>query len=111
MNIEEQQHGDVTVLKPQGPVIGTDVDQLSDHITKVLDGNCHAMVLDASRVTFVDSRGLEALVDATEELIRHGQVLRLAGVSETLKEVLELTELASLFEQYDDADAAVRSVE
>ncbi len=111
MNIEEQRHGKVTVLRPQGPVIGTDVDQLGDHITKVLDGNCRAMVLDASRMTFVDSRGLETLVDATEELIQRGQVLRLAGASETLKEVLELTELASLFEQYDDTDAAVRSIE
>lgn len=111
MNIEEQRHGEVTVLRPQGPIIGTEVDQLAGRIAKVLDGNCRAMVLDASTVTFVDSRGLEALVDATEELIRHGQVLKLAGVNDTLKEVLELTELESLFEQYDDADAAVRSIE
>ena len=111
MNIEERRHGEVTVLRPQGPIIGSEVDQLADRIVKVLDGNCRAMVLDASTVTFVDSRGLEALVDATEELIRHGQVLKLAGVNDTLKEVLELTELESLFEQYDDADAAVRSIE
>lgn len=111
MNIEEKQHGEVTVLRPQGPIIGTEVDQLAGHIAKVLDGNCRAMVLDASTVTFVDSRGLEALVDATEELIRHGQVLKLAGANDTLKEVLELTELESLFEQYDDTDAAVRSIQ
>ena len=111
MNIEQQQYGEVTVLKPQGPVIGTGVDQLAGQIAKVLEGDCRAIVLDTSRVTFVDSRGLEALVDATEELIRHGQVLKLAGANETLKEVLELTELASLFEQFDDADAAVRGIE
>ena len=111
MNIEEQRRGEVTVLRPQGPIIGSEVDQLAACITKAMDGNCRAMVLDASTVTFVDSRGLEALVDATEELIRHGQILKLAGVNDTLKEVLELTELESLFEQYDDADAAVRSIE
>ncbi len=111
MNIEQQQYGEVTVLKPQGPVIGAGVNQLTAHITKVLEGDCRAIVLDMSRVTFVDSHGLEALVDATEELIRHGQVLKLAGANGTLKEVLELTELASLFEQFDDADAAVRGIE
>ena len=111
MNIEQQQQGEVTVLIPHGPVIGTEVDQLAERIARVLDGNCRAIVLDTSRVAFVDSRGLEALVDATEQLIRNGQVLKLAGANEMLKEVLELTELASLFEQYDDADTAVRSIQ
>ncbi len=111
MNIEQQQYGEVMVLKPQGPVIGTEVDQLAGRIAKVLEGNCRAIVLDMSRVAFVDSRGLETLVDTTEQLIRSGKVLKLAGANGTLKEVLELTELASLFEQFDDAEAAVGSIQ
>jgi len=111
VTINEERHGKVAVLKPQGPVIGSDSDQLAEHIAKVLDENAGPIVLDASKIPFVDSRGLEVLVDATERLIRNGQVLKLAGTNDTLKEVLELTELASLFEQYDDAEAAVRSVQ
>ncbi len=111
VTIDEQRHGKAAVLRPEGPVIGADCDQLADHIARVLDENCSSVILDTSRVPFVDSRGLEVLVDATERLIRSGQVLKLAGSNDTLKEVLELTELASLFEQYDDTDAAVRSIQ
>jgi anti-anti-sigma regulatory factor len=38
-----------------------------------------------------------------------GHALRLCGANETLRQVLELTDLAPQFEQYADVNAAVRS--
>jgi len=62
-----------------------------------------------SAVPFVDSIGLEALVGLSEEMGRSGQTLRLCAANKTVREVLELTDLTSHFDHFEDANTAVRS--
>ena len=45
----------------------------------------------------------------TEQLAQSGNALKLCGVNETVREVLDLTDLTSLFEYFEDINAAVRS--
>ena len=109
MNIEETQVGAVTVLKPEGALSQDDTEPFGQRLTEALGRSFRRLVVDMSAVPFVDSRGLEVLVDATEELAESGHALKLAGTNELLREVLELTELTSLFEHYEDVNAAARS--
>ena len=88
--------------------MGADADQLRVQLTQAAEDGS-GVVLDVSAASFVDSRGLEVLVDAGEQLIRGGGTLKLARASPTLLEVLELCELASMFERFDDVNAAVGS--
>ena len=110
MRISRKERGEAVVLAPAGPLIGTEADRLSKRIAKVLEAGAGALVLDVSAVPFIDSQGLEVLVDTTEGLIRTGKALRICGANELLNEVFELTDVASLFEQFDDVDAAVGSI-
>ena len=66
-------------------------------------------VLDAVEIAFVDSRGLECLVEVNEQLMKGGQSLKVCGANETIREILELTDLSSVFEHYADVGSAVRS--
>lgn len=109
MEIREQKHGAVTALQPKGPIIEDDADRLRDRLLEVRAKSLGRLVLDLANVPFVDSRGLEALLDVTDELAKGGQSLRLCGENEVLREILELTDLASSFEHYDDVNSAVRS--
>ena len=111
MKIDEERRGTMTVVRPQGALVGADADGLHAHLTRAAESNSGNIVLDASTVAFVDSHGLEVLADMTERLIRNGRTLKLAGANPTLREVLELTELAPMFEQFDDVDAAVEGPE
>ena len=99
------------VIKPQGPLVGADADQLRGHLAKAMEESLGRVVLDVSTVAFVDSRGLEVLVDATEQLTQDGGVLKLAEPDMLLREILDLTDLSSMFEYFDDADEAVRSLQ
>ena len=67
------------------------------------------VVLDASAVAYVDSRGLEVLVEVGEAMSQGGQALKLCGANETLREVMELTETFGNFEHFADIQSAVRS--
>ncbi len=59
------------------------------------------LVLDLTSVAYVDSVGLECLMDAAEQTGRAGECLRVCGVSDTMREVFELTEMAPFFEDLD----------
>lgn len=109
MRIDETQHGQVTVLQPFGPLAGDDSSQLHGRLGAVVNSGCTGIILDASRISFVDSGGLEVLAEATEQLIRSGRVFKLCAANDIVSEVLQLTELHSLFEQFDSTEAALAS--
>lgn len=109
MQIQEQHQGAVTVLRPEGPVIGEDAEQLKQRFAAVMGKSLGRVVLDASAVPFIDSRGLEILQQTTATLAQGGQALRVCAANETLREVLELTGLAPEFEYFQDVASAVRS--
>lgn len=109
MEIHESRQGAVTVLKPQGPLTGPDAEQFKASVSAVMDKSLGRFVVDISEVPYVDSRGLEVLKETTDELSQSGQALRVCGANETVREVLDLTQLTELFEHYQDVGSAVRS--
>jgi anti-sigma B factor antagonist len=109
MEIQEHNQGAVTVLVPKGPLVEGDTPAFREHLERVLARTLGRFVLDASGVPFADSKGLETLLDLTEQMGQSGQSLKLCKANETLREVLDLTGLAPHFEFFEDANDAVRS--
>lgn len=109
MEIHEQVKGAVRLLRPRGALVNPDAELLKARALDAIHAHLGRVVLDAAAVPFADSRGLEILLELGEALAQSGQALKLCAVSETLREALELTDLVSLFDLYDDADSAVRS--
>ncbi len=89
MKIESIDRGGVFVLCPRGLLTGADAEVLRSHLDELAANPASEIVLDCSGLRFVDSRGLEVLVEAAEQFIRSGRTLRLAACTATLREVLE----------------------
>ena len=109
MEIHEQRQGAVTVIKPKGALCASDADQFKQRVQGTLERTLGRFVIDVSEVPYLDSRGLEVLKETTDELAASGRALRLCAANETVREVLELTDLSQYFEYYQDANSAVRS--
>jgi anti-anti-sigma factor len=109
MNIERNTHGAVTVVKPVGAVAQADADALYAELSDVNRQSLGRIVLDVSGVPFMDSRGLEILLELNDELATSGRALKLCGLSDLLREVLELTDVLSSCECFEDVNSAVRS--
>ena len=109
MEIQEQTQGAVTVIKPTGPLTQADAEQLRNSVMETANKSSGRFVIDASGIAFIDSAGVELLVDLTERMAESGQALKLCGVTETLREVLELTGWSDTFEFFDDLNTGVRS--
>lgn len=111
MKVTEQRNGQTTILRPRGPIVGADAEHFGRQIAKTLQERPGPVILDVTLVPYLDSQALEVLVDATERLIRTGTALRICGACDIVREVLELTELASLFELLPDVPAALEGVQ
>jgi anti-sigma B factor antagonist len=109
MKLEEQLHGAVTVVRPEGPLIGADADQFKQRCLELVQDSLGRCVIDASSVSYVDSRGLEVLVDINDRMFQTGQALRLCGANDTVRQAMELTGLSPAFEYFVDVPDAVRS--
>ncbi len=107
--VTEQRHGAVAVLKPDGPCIQEQAQSLNEAALPKVRPLMGRMVIDLSASAYVDSLGLETLLDLADAMQACGQTLRLAGVSATVREVLDLTGLTNRFEFHADTNLAVRS--
>jgi anti-sigma B factor antagonist len=104
-----QQRGAVVVVRPTGPLTGTEAEAFKTRIRELLHENLGRVVIDVSALPYVDSSGLESLADLAQELAQSGKGLKLCAANETLRQVIELTGLSPQFEHFEDTNAAVRS--
>ena len=111
MQVQEEQHGSFTVLTPSGLAGDGDADRLKDRVETWLGraDRSSGLVVDVSKVSSIDSRGLEVLVEISGLAVKTGISFKLAGANKTLRDVLALTDLASLFDHFEDVAAAVGS--
>lgn len=109
MKIDQTRVGSVGVVAPRGFI--TTVEK--DEFLGVLGSSCRAangrVILDFANVPYVDSSALEVMLEFAEVQRSAGQAAKLASVTETCREILDLTDLLGEFEVYDSVDSAVRS--
>ena len=67
------------------------------------------VVLDLSKVEFMDSSGLGAVVGSMKQLGRDRQ-LDLAGLTPTVDKVFRITRMDRVFRIYDTAEAALQDI-
>ncbi len=65
------------------------------------------VIVDLSRVTYIDSSGVASLVEALQAAKKNGSRLSLAAVSEPTRRVLELARLDKVFTLHNSVDDAL----
>ena len=81
MQVESERQGAVTVLRPRGPLIAEDAEVVRHKGGEAIADSLGRLVIDASAIVYVDSKGIEALLDLADELSDAGQVLKLSGTN------------------------------
>jgi len=81
------------IIKLIGPLTLT---TLFDFQTAVRAEKAPTMILDASRITYMDSAGLGAVVNAHVSCTNSGRVFALVGVSDRVRTLLKLTRVESV---------------
>ena len=109
-NIKSRTAGTVTILEPAGRlVVGETAQGLDQSLQHFISAGHTAVLLDCSKVDYMDSQGISALVRNVVSMRNRGGALKLLNVSGRVFEVLNVTRLLSVIESYDDEETALRS--
>jgi len=95
--------GDAAVLALSGRIaIGIGDSQLTDTVSRLLDGGARRIVVDLQKVSYMDSSGLGALVACRRTAEGQGVPLVLLRPTGKVHDLLQLTGLTQLFRVYED---------
>jgi anti-sigma B factor antagonist len=89
-------------------VFGEESASLRETVKKVL-GESKKVVLNLHEVNYIDSGGLGTLVSIFTTARNSGGTIKLASLSQRVGDLLQLTKLVTIFEIFDDEEAAARS--
>src|ERR1700751_4545833 len=73
----------------------------------VIDKKPERLVVDLSEVSYIDSAGLAALIQAMQKVEGYGGKFMLSGLQETVRSIFEISRLDQVFQIFPDADAAL----
>ena len=110
MNISQRQAGDVTILDVSGKItIGVGDVAIRDAVQVALGGGARDIVLNLKNVSTIDSAGVGELVSAYTTVTHRGGKLKLINLPAKVNDILQITQLITVFEVYEDEQAAVDS--
>ncbi|MCK4340905.1 MAG: STAS domain-containing protein [Phycisphaerae bacterium] len=109
MKVQSQPHGNVTVLIPHGPLVGEETLDLRHAIESVAAAQAARLVIDLADIPYLDSGGIELLLEMCHVTLSPHQRPKLAALSETCLEALELTDVLPRLEVFDTVENALRS--
>ncbi len=76
-------------------------------LTAMIEKKPERVVIDLSDVTYIDSAGLAALIQAMQKVEAYGGRFFLAGLQETVRSIFEISRLDQVFKIFPDTDTAL----
>jgi anti-sigma B factor antagonist len=107
LKIDTRQANGVTIVACSGRIVfGEEATTLRDNLKRIL-GSTRQIVLNLSDVSYIDSGGLGTLVGVYSSARAAGADIKLAGLGQRLRDVLQITKLVTVFEVYDTEQEAI----
>ena len=110
LEIREKEVEGIVVLELHGRlVVGPESSEFRRKITQLISTDHKSIILDMKHVDFIDSTGLGTLVIAHMQSQKAEGSVKLLSVSKRNVQLLILTKLSTVFEMFDDEQAAINS--
>jgi anti-sigma B factor antagonist len=111
MDIAVDKIGSIAVATvPADELDASNAGEFKRDIAPVLEDNTR-LVLDLSRLRFVDSSGLGAMLSCLRQLGAKGGDLKLCGMSKQVRGLFELVRMHRIFDIYGTKEEAVHAFE
>jgi anti-sigma B factor antagonist len=109
MEIGVDKMGDVAVaVIPVDELDASNAGELKRDMASILESHAK-VVIDLSRLRFVDSSGLGAMLSCLRQLSAKGGDLKLCGMSKQVRATFELVRMHRIFDIFGTREEAVRA--
>jgi anti-sigma B factor antagonist len=110
LKIDKRVVNGVTIMSCHGRVMfGEEATALRDSLKEALR-KTPRIVLNLSDVTYIDSGGLGTLVGVYSSARAAGADIKLTGLGQRLRDVLQITKLATVFQVFDSEQEALAAL-
>ncbi len=107
MEIEEARRGTSLVVTPSGRLDSGSAPDFEARLGEAIDGGAHDVVIDLSRLDYISSKGLSALLAAGKRMKRAEGRMVLAAASGAVHQVIVISGFDRVFELHETVDAAL----
>ncbi len=111
MATQIRQRDNVTILEPDGRIVGPAVSELRQTILPDIEASeTPRILINFENVNMMDSSGLGVLMEARTIASRKEGRIGVINVGKQIKNLIVLSRIVSLFEHYDSEDDAVSAL-
>ncbi len=111
MKIDIKHREGVTIIAPQGKItIGAGDIALREAVIEALDAGAGNILGDLAGVTTIDSSGIGELVSAYTTVTNRGRKLALSNLPSKVADLLQITQLYTVFDIYESEDEAIANL-
>lgn len=102
--------GGIGLIEARGSLVGGDETvELRRAIAGFVDREYQKLVIDLSKVEYVNSTGIGVLVSGYTSYSKRGWHVKLCGLNKNISNIFVITKLTLVFEVYDSREEAVKS--
>ena len=110
MKIKQALQGEIMVLSVSGKIMGgPDHEKFQSEIKELISSGHVDVLLNMSKVSWVNSTGLGILVSAFHTLKKNGGRMKICEVNDRIDNILNVAQLKLVFETYEKCDEAMAS--
>jgi len=99
----------VTLVEVSGHLTFFEVAALRDSIQSLLKQNRKNILLNLSGLQYLDSSGIGELARLYVAVVKHGGAMKVIGLTSKVEEILKITHLSRVFQEFPDEQSALRS--
>lgn len=110
MSFNVSERYNCAIIEFKGNVMGgPDAVSLNDKLHELIEKNNNNVVVNLSKVKFMNSSGLGMMIGALTTMRKAGGDLRIANATDKIESLLIITKLITVFKHYKSLDEAVDS--
>jgi anti-anti-sigma factor len=109
MEIIQEKVNDVAIVEIKGRLDVTTASDLEQVFTKLLSENQNKVLVECRELEYISSAGLRVLLNAAKQYNKVSGQIMLAGLSQNVKQVFEISGFTSIFPIYATRDEALKA--
>ena len=99
----------IQVLEVAGEIDVYTAPQFKDAVNNIVASGQKHLIIDMSKITYMDSSGFGTLLSATKRLRPIGGTVNLVGCNRSIERILQITRLNTIFATHDNVNDAIKS--
>jgi anti-sigma B factor antagonist len=110
VKLNRRQVDDIAVIDVSGRItLGEESNAIRNEVRNLTAGGSRKILLNLGDVSYIDSTGIGELVAGLRSAAKAGGSMKLLDPTGRVKHLLQMTNLNTIFETYDDEANALRS--